>query len=317
MKTPLKYLTIAGLAIVALTWPLFKVNSTEEEEESTGKDEFKVSEVNATAEERAQDTEEGIAAREAFRRMQLQDENGEIPPNAWIDAYQEKAAMPFLPEAWSEFTADGAEVPNPWVSIGPGNIGGRIRSILVHPRVPDTMWVGGVSGGVWKTTNGEDTWSTTTDLMANLAVTCMAMDSTGPDITLYAGTGEGFLYNNAVQGDGIFKSIDAGSHWTRLPSTANDNFRRVNRLAISPTNPQILLAATDSGIFRSTDGGDNWSQSTGYSIIRNWVDVRFRPGSGGPGDQVSFADCLASSINGNLYYSSDNGATWETNAGSG
>lgn len=118
MKTPLKSLTIAGLAIAALTWPLFKVSSTEEEEESTGKDEFKVSEVTATAGERAQDAEEGVAAREAYRRMQLQDENGEIPPNAWSEAYQEKEAMPFLPQAWSEFTADGAEAPNPWNPIG-------------------------------------------------------------------------------------------------------------------------------------------------------------------------------------------------------
>ena len=317
MKTQLKCLTIVVLAITALTWFSPKVNSTEEEE-SNDKDEFKISEVNATAEDRTEDAEEGVAAREAFRRMQLQDGNGEIPPNAWTEAQKEKDEMPFLPQAWSEFTADGAEAPNPWVPIGPGNIGGRIRSILIHPQTPDTMWVGGVTGGVWKSTNGGLTWSTNTDLMENMAVTCMAMDSSNPDITLYAGTGGDFGYNDGVQGNGIFKSIDGGSHWTRLAFTANNlNFQIVYRLAVCPTNPQILLAATGFGIFRSTDGGEHWSKSSGYGNLQNWIDVRFRPGNGGPGDQVSFAECLAATINGHLYYSSDNGATWESNAANG
>lgn len=92
MKIALKYLTIAGLAIAALTLPLLKVGSTEEEE-ATAKDEFKVSEVDATAEERAEAVEEGVAARMAYRRMQLQDENGQIPPNAWVEAYQEKGSI--------------------------------------------------------------------------------------------------------------------------------------------------------------------------------------------------------------------------------
>lgn len=117
MKTPLKYITIAGLAIAALTWPLFKVSSTEEEE-ARDKNEFKVS---STEEESTQDVVEGVAAREAFRRLQLQDENGQIPPDAWTNAYAEKQAMPFLPEAWSEFLEDiepgGQEVPSlPWAS---------------------------------------------------------------------------------------------------------------------------------------------------------------------------------------------------------
>ena len=291
---------MASVAVAGLTWLSVHVRSTEGQ---GGEGE----------------TESDLAGREAYRRMQLEDEDGKIPPNAWADAQKEKDEMPFLPEAWSEFTAYGAEGPNPWVSIGPGNIGGRIRSILIHPRAPDTMWVGGVSGGVWKTTNGGLTsWSTNTDLMENLAVTCMAMDSTGTDITLYAGTGEGFTNGDAVQGNGIFKSTDAGAHWAQLPSTANNvHFQHVNRLAVCPTNPQILLAATDFGIFRSTDGGDNWSQSTGYDNHYSWVDVRFRPSSDGPGEQPSFIDCLAATIHGDLFYSMDNGATWDTNAGNG
>jgi hypothetical protein len=144
MKTPLKYLTIAGLAIAALTWPSLNLNATEVEGE--------------------RETSENIGAREAFRRLQLQDENGQIPPDAWTNAYAEKDAMRFLPEAWSEFSTAGqveaGMLGGSWTSIGPGNIGGRIRSIIIHPgsttAATTTMWAGGVSGGIWKTTNGGD-----------------------------------------------------------------------------------------------------------------------------------------------------------------
>jgi hypothetical protein len=90
MKTALKYLTIVGLAIAALIWPPFKVSSTEGEGEL--------------------ETVENVTAREAFRRLQLQDENGQIPPNGLIDAYKQKEGMPFLPEAWGEFSQGSGTV---------------------------------------------------------------------------------------------------------------------------------------------------------------------------------------------------------------
>jgi len=300
MTTPLKYLTIAGLAITALIWPSLKLNATEVEEE--------------------RDVTEDVGAREAYRRLQLQDENGQISPDAWTNAYAEKDAMRFLPEAWSEFSSatqiEAGILGGVWNSIGPGNIGGRIRSIIIHPTAtPRTIWAGGVSGGIWKSTNGGDTWTTNTDRLANLAVTSMVIDPANANI-LYAGTGEGFSVGDAVIGNGILKTTDGGASWKPLNFTANNpDFAWVNRLAICPTNPQILLAATASGIFRSTDGGDNWSQSTGYGNIRDWVDVRFHEVP--QGEQPSFADCLASNMNGNLFYSNDNGVTWETNPRNG
>jgi hypothetical protein len=303
MKTALKYLTIVALAITALTQPSMKVGSTEEEEDLYG--------------------DENVTAREAYRRLQLQDENGQIPPDGWTNAYEQEANMPFLLEAWSEFVPTGAEVPNPWVSIGPGNIGGRIRSIIIHPNPhPEIIWAGAVSGGVWKSTNGGTTWSTSTDSLANLAVNCMVMDPTDPNI-LYAGTGEGFPTIDGVQGDGIFKTIDGGNYWAPLRSTVvtptNMNFAWVNRLGISPADPQILLAATRSGVFRSTDGGDQWSAPTGLPGAV-WADVRFKPLSivaEAESLGIPAINCLVASLDGSVYYSTDSGATWTTNTESG
>ncbi|HKP04968.1 MAG TPA: hypothetical protein VJU77_16570 [Chthoniobacterales bacterium] len=296
MKTSLKYLPIAALAISALVWPSAKVRSTEE---------LGVKE---------QEFEENHAARDAYRRQFLEDENGQIPPNAWRDAYAQKQAMPFLPEAWDEFqdpNGQASAVPNvlPWVSIGPGSTGGRIRSIIIHPTNPDTIWVGAVSGGIWKTTNGGTSWSTNTDFLPNIAVNCLAMDPTNPNI-LYAGTGEGFYANNGVQGNGILKTTDGGANWIPLPNTTNNaDFLWVNRLAISPTNPQIVLAATRSGkILRSINGGIDWV-ITLNSV--NMEDVRFRPLDGTNVPTVpEIVTCVAGNFRGQVYYSTDEGLNW-------
>jgi photosystem II stability/assembly factor-like uncharacterized protein len=268
--------------------------------------------------------EEDPGARAAWERLRLQDEHGRIPPNALINAYEQKKAMSFHPEAWGEFLPGGATTQGIqeeiagisrtiWSSIGPGNVGGRIRSIIIHPTIPGTIWVGSLGGGVWKTTNGGTSWSTTTDFMATLVVACMAIDPANPDV-LYAGTGEGIgvsgIPGAALQGNGVFKTTDGGSNWTQLASTNNSNFYWVNRLAISPTNtrpspcvtvqPQILLAATENGIFRSADGGGTWSQPlTGNG---RFTDVRFDPCDGNK--------CIASDPFGRAYYSTNSGMTW-------
>jgi photosystem II stability/assembly factor-like uncharacterized protein len=146
-----------------------------------------------------------------------------------------------------------------WTQLGPGNIGGRTRALLIAPSNPNTMYAAGVAGGVWKTTNGGGTWTPLADLMANLAVNALAMDPTNPNV-IYAGTGEGYFNFGAVRGAGIFKTTDGGTNWSHLASTNNSNFHYVNDLVISPTNSQRLYAATQSGVWRSTDGGTNWTR---------------------------------------------------------
>lgn len=245
--------------------------------------------------------------------------------------------MEFLPEAWSEFLKEGEVgvvegmatgvmegvepgIPNrpiPWVSIGPGNIGGRIRSIIIHPTAnPRILWVGGVAGGVWKTTNAGAAWSTNTDSLPNLAVNCMAMDPVDSNI-LYAGTGEGHSNIQATRGNGIFKTTDGGNTWNQLPSTNNNpDFYWINRLAISPTNSQLLLAAVRidaqaafGKIHRSTNGGGSWSSLT---MPAPMTDIRFRPNNGVSGAQepAEAIDCVAASQHGHVYYSTNDGATW-------
>lgn len=79
-----------------------------------------------------------------------------------------------------------------WSQLGPGNIGGRIRAIAVHPTDPNTVYIGAVAGGVWKSVNGGTSWTSLNDFMGNIAVCALVIDPNNPNI-IYAGTGEGFL----------------------------------------------------------------------------------------------------------------------------
>ena len=254
---------------------------------------------------------------ERWRLLQMVDENGRIPERALLNAWEHAKQMPYEQAAWpaenqqSKRSADGISVenvagiqPTGWTWLGPGNVGGRIRSIVISPIDPQTMWIGSVAGGIWRSTNGGASWTPLNDFMANLAVSCMAIDPSDPN-TLYAGTGEGFSNSDAIRGAGIFKTTDGGTTWTQLPSTANASFLFVNRIAINPSNSQIILAATSTGIWRSTDGGNSWPT---HPITTRMLDIDFNPTDG--------TKAIASGTNSaGAFYSTDGGQTWSAATG--
>ncbi len=153
-----------------------------------------------------------------------------------------------------------------WNWIGPGNIGGRTRTIVIDPDSPNVMYAAGVAGGVWKSVDSGDSWIETDDSMLNLAVTTIAMDPTDSSI-LYAGTGEGFFNSVFVRGLGIFKTTDAGASWTQLTGTVTSvptgAFYYVNKIVISPNDPNRIYAGTRTGVWRSLDAGATWSPVLG------------------------------------------------------
>lgn len=241
-----------------------------------------------------------------FRYVQRLSEDGTFPDNALMIAKRQRDAM--IAEQQGPL-ADFDNYFARWTAIGPGNIGGRIRSILIHPDQPQIMWIGSASGGIWKTLDAGDSWAPLDDFMPSLSIGSMAMDPADPDV-LYAGTGEGF-YDTvegssnlaAVRGAGIFKSIDGGDTWDQLPSTGNPDWYFVNRIAISPDDSRVLLAATQTGVYRSTDAGDSWTRV----IDQLAFDVKFHPTDG--------AKAIAGGHRGNAHFSLDNGASWEQAAG--
>ena len=174
-----------------------------------------------------------------------------------------------------------------WVELGPDNFGGRTRAILLDKNNLNTIYAGGVSGGLWKSTVGGSSWDKINDLADNLAISCIAQ---GADGAIYVGTGEFFAIHtgsangsSGFLGTGIYKSTD-GATFTLLPSTIpvknNDTtvaWAFVNKLACDPTNKYRIFAATNKGLMRSDDGGTTWSlpvKDASVSDTNNTTDVK-------------------------------------------
>jgi uncharacterized protein (TIGR03437 family) len=182
-----------------------------------------------------------------------------------------------------------------WNSLGPGNIGGRTRSLLINPANPKIMYAGAVSGGVWKSVDAGQTWTPLTDLTPTIFIGTMIFDPADPAFnTIYAGTGESYT---GARGGGILKTTDGGNTWSLLPATATSSFWFVNKLAITPNHN--LYAATSSGIFTSADAGATWNQS----FVKNTCDdlvVRTDVKT-----DYLFTDCLSSGAQHAIYRNTD------------
>jgi len=189
--------------------------------------------------------------------------------------------------------ADTPRALGTWKFLGPGNIGGRTRMLVVDPADPRVMYTGGVSGGLWKTTTAGQEWRPVGDDLANIAINSLVMHPTDRN-TLYAGTGEGYFREVQrgtglpLRGDGIFATHDAGETWARLSSTGNDDFHYVNDLAISTHEPSRMYAATRTGVWRSTDAGTTWSRVLATTVMGGCLDLAWRRDS--EGDYL-FASC--------------------------
>lgn len=240
----------------------------------------------------------------AFRLLQQRDENGNIPADGQIRAAEQLHAMQRAQESEPEIA--GITRGN-WKWIGPGNIGGRVRALLIHPDNANVMFAGSVAGGLWKTTNGGASWAVVDDFLSNMAVSSLVMHPT-QKMKMWAGTGEGFYNGDSIRGAGILYSANGGGTWNQLASTNTSDFQYVNRLAISP-NGATLLAATQTGIFRSTNGGTSWTQVlvNGAGQDGEVLDIDFDP--------TNSNKAVAGGRTGKAWYSTNGGQTWTSATG--
>ena len=174
-----------------------------------------------------------------------------------------------------------------WSALGPGNIGGRTRTLLIHPANAQIMYAAGVGGGVWKTTNGGASWAPLGDFLSNIAVSTLAMSPKNPDV-LYAGTGEGYFNGDALRGGGIFKTIDGGATWTQLAGTTGSDFYYVNKIVVSAKRPSRLYAATRTGVWRSLNAGATWTRVLDVDVVAGCLDLAIRTDRAA---DVVFASC--------------------------
>jgi hypothetical protein len=232
-----------------------------------------------------------------FRYQQQLSEDKQLNVKNWVLAREQVKSMQRIQPL------GGGINPDVWESIGPGNIGGRIRSFAFDPDDSTRIYAGAVAGGVWLTENAGASWSPLDDFMGNLSISTLIFDPTNSN-TLYAGTGEGTFNADYVRGMGVFKSIDKGVTWTALADTQNDfDFYWVNRITMLNDSSR-LLAATHTGIWSSEDGGDSWTVR--YSGRTNDINV----------DPLDNSKLVAGTWEG-VVYSVDGGVTWNDATGLG
>src|SRR5258706_554903 len=202
-------------------------------------------------------------------------------PHPLYDAAREQV------ERRSPIVAESATGPlvGVWTALGPTNIAGRTRALLIDPVNPRNMYAAAVSGGVFRS-NGGSLWTPSSDRMANLNVSSLAFDP-GDSQTIYAGTGEGYYREEVrgtsveIRGDGIFVTHDGATTWTQLPATAGDDFAFVNDLAVSPHDPQRIYAATRTGVWRSLTGGSSWTNVLPVTVKGGCLDLALRTDTDG------------------------------------
>jgi len=171
---------------------------------------------------------------------------------------------------------------------------GRVNFITVHPTNTLTLFIGAPAGGLWKSTNGGTSWTTNTDNLTVTGCSDLAIDPINTN-NMYLAMGDGDAGD--TRSIGVLKSTDGGNTWsaTGLVNAVTNNFL-IRRLIINPTNPQILLAATNAGIYRTTNGGTNWTVVN----TANCYDLEFKPGN----PNTVYAAGASFRV------STDGGATW-------
>ncbi len=217
--------------------------------------------------------EENPELRAEWDLMRLADPaTGKIPEGI---EFLERQFAANLPKAVYERSAPD------WTTRGPWNVGGRTRALAIDVTNENRILAGGVSGGLWLSEDGGQSWSRKTPLDAHPGCVSIAQDTRAGhtntwyyisgELTGTSASGGGNDGSGFYLGDGMFKSTDNGNTWAPLGATDNGDegaFTNVWqggwRVVTDPVAAQdIVYAATYSTIWRSINGGTSWSAVIG------------------------------------------------------
>ncbi|MEJ2103225.1 MAG: T9SS type A sorting domain-containing protein [Ignavibacteriaceae bacterium] len=200
---------------------------------------------------------------------------GQVPLEKYYEAIEQTKQLKALSKSSST---------NPWVLLGPTNIGGRVSDIEMSPTSFDTIYAGIASGGVFKSVDGGLNWFPIFDETYTMSIGDLVVDPTNPNI-IYVGTGEVNGGGGSVTygGNGVYKSTDGGNTWNHLGLEATEY---ISRIIVDPLNPQIVFLGAmgklfgkniERGLYRSTDGGATWENKLFISDSTGCIDIAINP----------------------------------------
>jgi photosystem II stability/assembly factor-like uncharacterized protein len=216
-----------------------------------------------------------------------------------------------------------------------------IGTVLVHPTDPDLVYVAAAgciwgyigSRGFFRSTDGGENWEKLTNGLPDdgkSGAIEAIMHPHDPDIIYVAfwpRLRQPFRMDSGGPNGGIFKSTDGGDSWTRLTEGLPEGDSGKIGLAISRSNPDVLMAYYEhgyqptsrdpdyedmtrlgSGMYRSEDGGESWIfvnryQNRPFYYSHVWINP--------------FDDQLIYRLTGGFQYSEDGGRTWQRFRGEG
>ncbi len=210
-----------------------------------------------------------------------------------------------------------------WRLIGPFR-GGRVLAVTGVPHEPQHFYFGAVNGGVWETNDAGRTWQPIFDGERVGSIGAIAVAPSAPNV-VYVGTGEADMRSDIAQGEGMYKSTDAGKTWTRAGLADS---QQIGKILVDPHDAATLFVAAlghpygpnaERGVFRSRDGGATWQRVLGNDDATGAIDLAFEPGNA----RTIYAAMWqarrtpwniyppASGPGSGLFKSSDGGATWK------
>lgn len=201
---------------------------------------------------------------------------------------------------------------------------GRSVAVAGHNSQPYTYYVGFTGGGVYKTTDGGNTWKKSTDgFLKTGSVGAIDVADSDPNV-IYVGMGETDIRGNMSPGDGVYKSTDAGKSWSYL-GLGETQF--IGDIEIHPTKPDVVWIAAmgklfgnvesdERGVYKTTDGGKTWEKVLFRNNKTGAVDIAIDPNN----PRILYAamweayrtehEMSSGGEGSELFKSTDSGETW-------
>ncbi|NER13124.1 glycosyl hydrolase [Leptobacterium flavescens] len=204
--------------------------------------------------------------------------------------------------------------------VGPFR-GGRSAAVTGIPGKPNLFYFGATGGGIWKTEDGGRSWENISDGYFGGSIGSITVSKSDNNV-IYVGGGEKTVRGNVSSGYGVWKSEDAGKTWKSMGLKTG---RHIPRIAVHPTDHNIVYAAVmgniykstaERGVYKSTDGGKTWKKTLFANEHAGAVDLIMDPNN----PRILYASTwrvqrtpysLSSGGEGSaLWKSTDSGETW-------
>lgn len=181
--------------------------------------------------------------------------------------------------SWGDGVYKSVDGGNTWSNVGLKE-SEHIGTIRIDPRNSDVvyvaaqgpLWRPGGDRGLYKTTDGGQTWQCILEISENTGVNEVHFDPRNPDV-LYASAYQRRRHVWTLIDGGpesaIYKSTDAGATWRKLTNGIPGVDKGRIGLAVSPADPDVIYAIIEAaegkqGVYRSTDRGESWHKRSSY-----------------------------------------------------